>query len=105
MIARIFSLFSHQVLEKLNLKNLNFWVLSDLAILEWFLTLILKHFFYVHIFKVVMRLMQKCCQSMYAEHLPLHVVSFCPQKHIYVHHKIIAIKLLHCSLIYNIIVL
>ena len=36
-------LFSLQVFEKLDLEVLEFWLISELAILEWFLTWNFKH--------------------------------------------------------------
>ena len=44
MMSILFSLFYLKALEKLNLEVLNFWVFSELAILEWFLTCGFKYF-------------------------------------------------------------
>ena len=53
MMFSMFYLFSFQFMEKSNLEVLEFWVFSELAILEWFLTWRFKHFLYVRIFKGV----------------------------------------------------
>ena len=39
----MFCLFYLQVIEKLDLEVLDFWIFSELSILEWFLTWYFKH--------------------------------------------------------------
>ena len=54
MVYSMFSLFSIQVLDKLNFEVLDFWLFTELAILEWFLNWCFKNtiILYLHIFKV-----------------------------------------------------
>ena len=63
MMFSMFYLFSFQFMEKSNLEVLEFWVFSELAILEWFLTCSFKHFLYKHIIKGLRILMWLCYQS------------------------------------------
>ena len=43
MMSRISSLFSFQALDKLDLDILDFWLFTELSILEWFLTWFFKY--------------------------------------------------------------
>ena len=43
MISSMLSLFTFRALEKLDLEILDFWLFTELSILEWFLTLFFKY--------------------------------------------------------------
>ena len=43
MMSSIFSLFYFQTIEKLDMEVLNFWLFTELSILEWFSTWVLKN--------------------------------------------------------------